>query len=82
MPVNQITPEQIAGHVEQLQRLGDTLEAAGSADWLPVARAAALLEALRFGAVEIAFDAPPLWVGIDLVQTSPPCATFGGPRHA
>lgn len=42
------TAEQLAGLSRELVAVGELLEAAGGLDWLPVARAAALVDGLRF----------------------------------
>lgn len=61
MPTN-MTPEQVATHVRNLQTIGDQLEATNDPRWLPIAQTAATLEALRLGLTAIQ---PPVWIGID-----------------
>lgn len=78
--INHLTPEQIAGHVRNLQAIGDRLEAAGDPDWLPIARAAMTLEAMRIGAADIVHDSQPVWIGIDMGTGDR--TVFGGRHHA
>lgn len=56
MPTQQLipaTPEQIAALSRDLVAVGERLESQESADWLVVARAAALLDGLRLDLVGI-----------------------------
>ena len=48
-----ITSDEVRKHVEQLQAVGDRMEAAGDPRWFSIARAAALLEGLRLGITQI-----------------------------
>lgn len=50
------TPEQLESLSRELVAVGERLEAADSADWLAVARAAALVDGLRFSMVGVGHD--------------------------
>lgn len=78
--INHLTPEQIALHVRNLQAIGDRLEAAGDPDWLPIARAAMTLEAMRIGAADIVHESTPMWIGIDMGTGDR--TVHGGSHHA
>lgn len=47
------TPEQLAALSRDLVKVGERLEASDSPDWLAVARAAALVDGLRFNLVAV-----------------------------
>lgn len=77
-----ITSEEVAKIVIELQEFGDRLEAKRDPNWLKIARAAALLEALRLGIATIP-DAglPPRFIGVDLGKPGTERSVCGG-RHA
>lgn len=60
---------EVATLVIDLQDIGDQLEATVDRRWIKIARAAALLEALRLG-IAIIPDAvlPERWIGIDTAK--------------
>lgn len=53
LPTTVVTKAQLAALSANLVAVGDRLEAEGSPDWLPVARAATVLDGLRLDLVEI-----------------------------